>query len=60
MVHYSGGQSGMPIKHMSSLPYENEVLHSGRQMRDGMKITNHVWTNDGKELHLYVDDKRKK
>lgn len=56
LVHYSDGKSGMPIKHLSEIPRENEVLHSGRQMKDGMPITKYEWTNSGRELHIYVTD----
>ena len=60
MVHYSDGKSGMPIKHLSEIPSENEVLHSGKQMKNGLPITKHEWTNGGKELHIYVTDNEPK
>ena len=61
MVTYKGGKSGLPFKHMSSLPREDEVLHSGRQMREGMSIVKHEYIQGktGTELHIEVDDLKK-
>ena len=62
LLSYRSGRSGMPFKHLSSFPGEDEVLHSGKQMHDGMKIVSHEWKDGyrGLELYLVLDDKKKK
>lgn len=59
MLHYTNGKSGMPIKHLSQIPGEDEILHSGEQMREGMDIAEFRWYNGpkGLELHITVTDK---
>lgn len=61
LIVYDNGKSGMPIKHMSGLPGENEVLHSGKQMRDGLDIVQYNWVDGGKkfgqQLRMVVTDK---
>ncbi len=61
MLTYKDGKSGMPIKHMSGIPGENEVLHSGRQMRNGLDIVDYKWKHGkkGTELHITVTDRKK-
>ena len=59
LIHYSGGRSGFPMRHLSSFPGENEVLHSRRQMRNGMRIRRHKTERSsygGTIFHIYVDD----
>lgn len=55
-VIHSGG-SGMPMKHLSSYPGENEVIHSRKQMLNGMKILRAEWVSD-KQVNIYVEDKK--
>lgn len=59
ILYYTDGKSGMPVKHLSQLPGENEILHSGAQMRNGLDIKEYKWynKNNGVELHITVTDK---
>lgn len=53
ILHYTGGD-GMPIKHLSSFPSEDEVLHSRKQMTSGYRIVNHRWT-DSRHVEIWLD-----
>ena len=56
IIHYQGPH-GMPIKHLSEFSYENEILHSQKQMKGGYDIVEHHW--DGHEFHMTIKNKRK-
>lgn len=57
IVHYQG-RTGMPIKHMSEFPHENEVLHSRRQMKNGYDIVEQHWENG--VVHITIKDRKRK
>ena len=57
VVVYQNPTTGMPIKHLSRFDYEDEVLHSRKQMTNGYKITSHQWLNNGKKVIIYITDK---
>lgn len=56
LVTYAGGKRGMPIKHISHFPWEDEVLHSRSDMQKGFKITGYKWAAGNHELYITVDD----
>lgn len=54
---YENGTTGMPIKHMSMFSYEDEVLHSRQQMKNGYNITGHQWLDD-RHVVVRIADRR--
>ena len=56
IIHYQGPH-GMPIKHLSQFPHENEILHSQKQMKGGYDIVESHW--DGHEFHMTIKNKKK-
>lgn len=54
-IHHPGG-SGMPMKHLSSFSSENEVVHSRKQMKKGMKIKRYKWSENHKQVDIWVSD----
>lgn len=54
-IHHPGG-SGMPMKHLSSFAHEDEVVHSRKQMKKGMKILRHKWSDNKKRIDIWVSD----
>ena len=58
LIINDGHMTGMPFKHLSECTSENEVLHSSKQMLNGMAITGY-YTQNGNEYYIHVDDSKK-
>ena len=57
IVHYPKATTGMPIKHLSRFDYEDEVLHSRKQMTNGYNIINSQWLPGKKKIIITVADR---
>lgn len=57
VVVYSNPTTGMPIKHLSRFAFEDEVLHSRKQMTNGYAITGSQWSADGRRVEIYIKDR---
>lgn len=57
VVKYPNATTGMPIKHLSRFSYEDEVLHSRKQMKKGYAIQQTQWLPGNKQVVITVKDR---